>query len=121
LDWSNRITNGPIADTLVVYAKTAPEKGSKGITAFIVEKGMKGFRTGIKLDKVGMRGSDTAELIFENCEVPEGAVLFSSCSWILFSTIYRECIRRSGSRCCSIDVGIGFGTISSERRATWVG
>jgi hypothetical protein len=68
-----RITNGPIADTLVVYAKTAPEKGSKGITAFIVEKGMPGFRTGAKLDKVGMRGSDTAELIFEGCEVPEGA------------------------------------------------
>jgi isovaleryl-CoA dehydrogenase len=68
-----RITNGPIADTLVVYAKTAPEKGSKGITAFIVEKGIPGFRTGTKLDKVGMRGSDTAELIFEGCEVPEGA------------------------------------------------
>jgi isovaleryl-CoA dehydrogenase len=56
----------------VVYAKTSPEKGSKGITAFIVEKGMKGFRTGTKLDKVGMRGSDTAELIFEGCEIPEG-------------------------------------------------
>lgn len=67
-----RITNGPIADTLVVYAKTSPEKGSKGITAFIVEKGMPGFRTGTKLDKVGMRGSDTAELIFEGCEIPEG-------------------------------------------------
>jgi isovaleryl-CoA dehydrogenase len=61
-----------VADTLVVYAKTSPEKGSKGITAFIVEKGMKGFRTGTKLDKVGMRGSDTAELIFEGCEIPEG-------------------------------------------------
>jgi isovaleryl-CoA dehydrogenase len=57
---------------LVVYAKTSPEKGSKGITAFIVEKGMKGFHTGTKLDKVGMRGSDTAELIFEGCEIPEG-------------------------------------------------
>lgn len=61
-----------MADTLVVYAKTSAEKGSRGITAFIVEKGMKGFRTGTKLDKVGMRGSDTAELIFEGCEVPEG-------------------------------------------------
>lgn len=69
------ITNGPIADTLVVYAKTSPEKGSKGITAFIVEKGMPGFRTGTKLDKVGMRGSDTAELIFEGCEIPEENVL----------------------------------------------
>jgi Acyl-CoA dehydrogenase, middle domain len=72
VDFVLRITNGPIADTLVVYAKTAPEKGSKGITAFIVEKGMPGFTTGTKLDKVGMRGSDTAELIFEGCEVPEG-------------------------------------------------
>ena len=71
-DDAYRITNGPIADTLVVYAKTSPEKGSKGITAFIVEKGMPGFRTGTKLDKVGMRGSDTAELIFEGCEIPEG-------------------------------------------------
>lgn len=69
---SHRITNGPVADTLVVYAKTSPEKGSKGITAFIIEKGMKGFRAGEKLDKVGMRGSDTAELIFEGCEVPDG-------------------------------------------------
>ncbi|KAG9053602.1 hypothetical protein FS842_007736, partial [Serendipita sp. 407] len=69
------ITNGPVADTLVVYAKTSPEKKSKGITAFIIEKGMKGFRTGVKLDKVGMRGSDTAELIFEGCEVPEENVL----------------------------------------------
>ncbi|KAG8985757.1 hypothetical protein FRB95_004256 [Tulasnella sp. JGI-2019a] len=69
------ITNGPIADTLVVYAKTEPEKGSKGITAFIVEKGMKGFSTHQKLDKVGMRGSDTCELVFEDCEVPEENIL----------------------------------------------
>ncbi|KIJ69158.1 hypothetical protein HYDPIDRAFT_79452 [Hydnomerulius pinastri MD-312] len=69
------ITNGPTASTLVVYAKTAPEKGSKGITAFIVEKGFKGFSTHQKLDKFGMRGSDTCELVFENCEVPEGNVL----------------------------------------------
>jgi isovaleryl-CoA dehydrogenase len=67
-----RITNGPIASTFVVYAKTAPEKGSKGITAFIVEKGFKGFSTHQKLDKVGMRGSDTCELVFEDCEVPHG-------------------------------------------------
>lgn len=57
------------ASTLVVYAKTAPDKGPHGITAFIVEKGMKGFRTAQKLDKLGMRGSDTCELIFEDCEV----------------------------------------------------
>ena len=58
------ITNGPDADTLVVYAKTNPSKGSKGITAFIIEKTMTGFSTGKKLDKLGMRGSNTAELIF---------------------------------------------------------
>ena len=89
--FARRITNGPIADTLVVYAKTEPEKGSKGITAFIIEKGMKGFSTHQKLDKVGvsgslslgspgfkltwtqMRGSDTCELVFEDCEIPEGS------------------------------------------------
>ncbi|MEO0550382.1 MAG: isovaleryl-CoA dehydrogenase [Pseudomonadota bacterium] len=69
------ITNGPGADTLVVYAKTAPEKTSKGITAFLIEKGFKGFSTAQKLDKLGMRGSDTCELIFEDCEVPEENVL----------------------------------------------
>ncbi|PSC68944.1 Isovaleryl-dehydrogenase [Micractinium conductrix] len=70
-----RITNGPIANTLIVYAKTAPEAGAKGITAFIVEKGMQGFSTAQKLDKLGMRGSDTCELLFENCEVPVENVL----------------------------------------------
>ena len=69
------ITNGPDADTLVVYAKTDPESGSKGITAFLIEKSMTGFSTGIKLDKLGMRGSNTSELIFENCEVPYENVL----------------------------------------------
>ena len=69
------ITNGPDADTLVVYAKTNPSKGSKGITAFIIEKTMTGFSTGKKLDKLGMRGSNTAELIFENCPVPEENIL----------------------------------------------
>ncbi|MFT3728047.1 MAG: isovaleryl-CoA dehydrogenase [Terricaulis sp.] len=65
------ITNAPHADTLVVYAKTEPLAGSGGITAFIIERGMKGFTTGQKLDKMGMRGSDTGELVFEDCEVPE--------------------------------------------------
>ena len=65
------ITNGPRADTLVVYAKTDPAAGPQGITAFIVERGFKGFSTGQKLDKMGMRGSDTGELIFQDCEVPE--------------------------------------------------
>jgi isovaleryl-CoA dehydrogenase len=69
------ITNGPTASTLVVYAKTAPEKGSKGITAFIIENTFEGFSTHQKLDKFGMRGSDTCELVFENCFVPEENVL----------------------------------------------
>ncbi|XKG61879.1 isovaleryl-CoA dehydrogenase [Caenispirillum salinarum] len=69
------ITNGPDADTLVVYAKTDPDAGPKGITAFLIEKGMKGFSTAQKLDKLGMRGSNTCELVFEDCEVPEENVL----------------------------------------------
>ncbi len=69
------ITNGPQADTFVIYAKTDPSAGPRGITAFIVEKGFKGFRTAQKLDKLGMRGSDTAELVFEDCEVPAENVL----------------------------------------------
>jgi isovaleryl-CoA dehydrogenase len=69
------ITNGPTAETLVVYAKTDPEAGSRGITAFVIEKGFKGFSTHQKLDKLGMRGSDTCELVFEDCEVPEENVL----------------------------------------------
>jgi isovaleryl-CoA dehydrogenase len=71
------ITNGPCADVLVVYAKTDPKAGPKGITAFLIEKGFKGFSTAQKLDKMGMRGSDTGELIFDNCEVPEENVLGS--------------------------------------------
>ena len=69
------ITNGPQADTLVVYAKTDPAAGPRGITAFLIEKGFKGFSTAQKLDKLGMRGSDTGELVFEDCEVPEENVL----------------------------------------------
>jgi isovaleryl-CoA dehydrogenase len=69
------ITNGPAADTLVVYAKTDPSAGPRGISAFIVERGMKGFANGAKLDKVGMRGSDTSELIFQDCEIPEENLL----------------------------------------------
>ncbi|GAM29287.1 hypothetical protein SAMD00019534_124630 [Acytostelium subglobosum LB1] len=69
------ITNGPDADVLVVYAKTDVNAGSKGITAFLIEKGMKGFTTGQKLDKLGMRGSNTCELIFEDCFVPDANVL----------------------------------------------
>ncbi|HTO81427.1 MAG TPA: isovaleryl-CoA dehydrogenase [Methylomirabilota bacterium] len=69
------ITNGPDADTLVVYAKTDPKGGSKGITAFLIEKGMTGFSTAQKLDKLGMRGSNTCELVFRDCEVPAENVL----------------------------------------------
>ncbi|HSZ73306.1 MAG TPA: isovaleryl-CoA dehydrogenase [Rhizomicrobium sp.] len=69
------ITNGPVAETLVVYAKTDIQAGPRGITAFLIEKGFKGFRTAQKLDKLGMRGSDTCELVFEDCEVPEESVL----------------------------------------------
>ena len=69
------ITNGPEADVIVVYAKTDSAAGSHGITAFIVEKNMKGYRTAQKLDKLGMRGSDTCELVFDNCEVPKENIL----------------------------------------------
>ncbi|MCE9648989.1 MAG: isovaleryl-CoA dehydrogenase [Parvibaculum sp.] len=69
------ITNGPDADTLIVYAKTDPAAGPKGITPFLIEKGFKGFSIGQKLDKLGMRGSSTAELVFQDCEVPEENVL----------------------------------------------
>ena len=69
------ITNGPDADVLVVYAKTDPDAGSKGITAFIIEKGMPGFSTAQKLDKLGMRGSNTCELVFQDCRIPAENVL----------------------------------------------
>jgi isovaleryl-CoA dehydrogenase len=69
------ITNGPDADTLVVYAKTEPNAGARGITAFIIEKSMRGFSTAQKLDKLGMRGSNTCELVFQDCEVPAENVL----------------------------------------------
>src|SRR5947209_7312763 len=69
------ITNGPQAEVLVVYAKTDPDAGARGITAFLIEKGFKGFSTAQKLDKLGMRGSDTCELVFQDCEVPAENVL----------------------------------------------
>ncbi|MBV5300108.1 MAG: isovaleryl-CoA dehydrogenase [Rhodoferax sp.] len=69
------ITNGPDADTLVVYAKTEPDLGARGVTAFLIEKGMKGFSIAQKLDKLGMRGSHTGELVFQNVEVPESHIL----------------------------------------------
>ena len=69
------ITNGPQAETFVIYAKTDPEAGARGMTAFIVERNSTGFHQAQKLDKLGMRGSDTCELVFEDCEVPEENVL----------------------------------------------
>ncbi|SMO44489.1 isovaleryl-CoA dehydrogenase [Paracoccus laeviglucosivorans] len=69
------ITNGPDANTLIVYAKTDPDAGPRGITAFIVERGMPGFSTAQKLDKLGMRGSNTCELVFQDCEIPAENVL----------------------------------------------
>ena len=69
------ITNGPDADVLVIYAKTEPDAGPRGISAFLIEKDFAGFSTGTKLDKLGMRGSNTCELIFEDCEVPEENLL----------------------------------------------
>ncbi|XP_067937963.1 isovaleryl-CoA dehydrogenase, mitochondrial-like isoform X2 [Watersipora subatra] len=69
------ITNGPDADILVVYAKTDPTQKQRGITTFLIEKGMEGFSQGVKLDKLGMRGSNTGELIFEDCKVPEENIL----------------------------------------------
>ena len=69
------ITNGPSADTMIIYAKTDMDAGPKGITAFLVEKGFKGFSVAQKLDKLGMRGSETGELVFQDCEVPEENVL----------------------------------------------
>ena len=104
----NRITNGPVASTLVVYAKTAPELGSKGITAFIIERGFKGFSTSPKFDKFGMRGSDTCELVFDNCEVPLGE--FDSYPLNqLHSYTYscRKCSWRSEQRSFGSDVWIG--------------
>src|SRR6201995_4834107 len=83
------ITNGPVAETLVVYAKTDPNAGSRGITAFIIEKGMKGFSTAQKLDKLGMRGSVTAELVFEDCEVSEETLIgeLGRCATVLLSDL----------------------------------
>jgi isovaleryl-CoA dehydrogenase len=69
------ITNGPEADVLIVYAKTDPNAGSRGITTFLIKKGMSGFTTAQKLDKLGMRGSDTCELVFKDCRVPRTSIL----------------------------------------------
>ena len=113
------ITNGPVASTLVVYAKTDPEKGSKGITTFIIEKSFEGFSTHQKLDKFGMRGSDTCELVFEDCFVPEGGfhrIMLSSCTRLKVSA--RERSGRSEQGGSSANVRSRPREISSEWRAS---
>lgn len=93
------ITNAPHADTLVVYAKTDPQAGPRGITAFLIEKGMKGFTVSPKLDKIGMRGSDTAELVFEDCEVPAEAIMgpLGGGVGVLMSGLdYERCVLAAG-------------------------
>jgi isovaleryl-CoA dehydrogenase len=106
------ITNGPDADVLIVYAKTNPaaDKPQHGITAFIVEKGMKGFSTSPKLDKLGMRGSSTCELVFDDCRVPEANVMgpLNRGAYVLFSGLDIERLILSGGpigimqACCDI-------------------
>lgn len=94
------ITNGPDAEVLVVYAKTDPSANSKGITAFIVEKGMPGFTTAQKLDKLGMRGSNTCELVFDRCLVPEENILgaLNKGVKVLMSGLdYERCVLAGGS------------------------
>ena len=91
------ITNGPIADLVIVYAKTEVSKSNPNygkITAFLVEKGMEGFTTGPKLDKLGQRGSPTGELIFENCKIPESNILgqVNKGSYVLMSGKYNYSI-----------------------------
>ena len=101
------ITNGPDADTLVVYAKTDPTAGPRGITAFIIEKGMPGFSTAQKLDKLGMRGSNTCELVFQNVEVPMENVLGGTSFpvWLEFilNHVFQTCFDNDSlSKSCTI-------------------
>ena len=90
------ITNGPDADTLVVYAKTEPELGARGVTAFIVERGMPGFSSEPKLDKLGMRGSETSGLVFESCRIPASHVLPGDGKEILMSGLDYERVVLAG-------------------------
>jgi isovaleryl-CoA dehydrogenase len=102
------ITNGPVASTLVVYAKSSPEKGPKGITAFIIENGFEGFSTHQKLDKFGMRGSDTCELVFEDCLVPDSMSSEPPAHLVsLTTTIIRKRTRKCGRRRLSPHVWTG--------------
>ena len=113
------ITNGPAANTLVVYAKTEPTMGSRGITAFLIERGMKGFSVAQKLDKLGMRGSDTGELVFEDVEVPFENVLYEEGKGVevLMSGLDYERVVLSGGplgiMAAALDVAIPY---TQERR-----
>ena len=108
------ITNGPDADTLVVYAKTDPQGGARGITAFIVEKGMPGFSTAQKLDKLGMRGSNTCELVFQDCAVPAANVLGAEgrgASILMSGLDYERAVLAGGSlglMAAALDVAIPY-------------
>lgn len=116
----NRITNGPVASTLVVYATTDATKGSKGITTFIIERDFEGFSTSPKLDKLGMRGSDTCELVFENCKVPDcKEIVFFLCGGSTDGG-ESECSWAGQQGCCCSHVWIGFGTTCSQWRSAWV-
>src|SRR5690606_31484913 len=113
------ITNGPTANTLVVYAKTEPTMGSRGITAFLIERDMKGFSVAQKLDKLGMRGSDTGELVFEDVEVPFENVLYEEGKGVevLMSGLDYERVVLSGGplgiMAAALDVAIPY---TQERR-----
>ena len=108
------ITNGPDADTLVVYAKTDPQAGARGITAFVVEKGMPGFSTAQKLDKLGMRGSNTCELVFADCAVPAANVLGAEgrgASILMSGLDYERAVLAGGSlglMAAALDVAIPY-------------
>src|SRR6202044_2279513 len=90
------ITNGPPAETPVVSAKPGPAAGARGITAFIVERGMKGFSQGAKLDKLGMRGSDTSELVFADCEAPAENVLGKGVNVLMSGLDYERVVLSAG-------------------------
>ncbi len=106
-----------------MYAKTNPEKGSKGITAFIIERDFEGFSASPKLDKLGMRGSDTCELVFENCQVPDG-IAITSLSLFRFSLLlkfpFSECPWSSEQGSLCTYVWIRSRTTRSKWRSTWV-
>src|SRR5260221_9346049 len=120
------ITNGPVADTMVIYAKTDRTAGARGSTAFLVEYGVKGFTPAQKLDKLGMRGSDTSELVFTDCEVPEENVLGAVGNGVnvLRSGLDYERVVLAPGPCGTIQTSMGVGSPSAHAtrqfgRAIW--